>query len=81
MYIRVKCRVTERGRLVNLRQASYKMLKLTGVARCMPRAEAGGVVGTLWLGVARTLYRELSLDTSAVTRHTADMRFNEAAAW
>ena len=83
MFVRVKCTVTERGRMVNLKQASFKPLKLTGVTRCMPESEEGGVTGPVWLGVARTIMdREVSLDTSiAVTKHTPDMKFIEASLW
>jgi len=83
VFVRVKCTVTERGRMVNLKQASFKPLKLTGVIRCMPESEEGGVTGPVWLGVARTIMdREVSLGTSiAVTKHTPDMKFIEASLW
>ena len=55
MFVRVKCTVTERGRMVNLKQAGFKPLKLTGLARCMPESEEGRVTSAVWLGVARVV--------------------------
>lgn len=83
VFVRVKCTVTERGRMVNLKQASFKPLKLTGLARCMPESEEGRVTSAVWLGVARTIMdREVSLDSSiAITKHTPDMKFMEASSW
>ena len=69
--------------MVNLKQASFKPLKLTGLARCMPESEDGRVTSAVWLGVARTIMdREVSLDSSiAITKHTPDMKFMEASSW
>ena len=38
--------------MINLKQASYKPLRITGQARCMPESEVGGLEGTIFLGVA-----------------------------
>ena len=82
--VRVKCTVTERGRMVNLKQAGYRPLRVAGRARAMPRgAGQGGVAGPVFLGLAGPVVdREVPVDSATPTsRHTTDMKFSEASAW
>lgn len=85
IFVRVKCTVTERGRMINLRQANYKSLKISGKARCMPENEVGGVTGTVFIGIARYVFeREVIADQQIgvfTTKHSADMKFMETNYW
>jgi len=85
MFVRVKCTVTERGRMINLKQANYKPLKLTGKCRSMAEKESGGVTGNIFLGVARPVVeREVMVDQQIgvfTTKHSVDMRFMETDPW
>ena len=85
IFVRVKCTVTERGRMINLKQANYKPLKISGKARCMPEKEVGGVRGTVFLGLARyVVEREGIMDNQIgvfTTKHSVDMKFMETDHW
>ena len=48
---RVKCLVTERGRMVNLKQASYKSVKISGKTQQMK----GSKQGKVFIGMARVV--------------------------
>ena len=48
---RVKCLVTERGRMVNLKQARYKSVKISGKTQEM----RGSKNGAVFLGIARVV--------------------------
>eukprot|EP00092_Neocalanus_flemingeri_P000879 GFUD01000936.1.p1 GENE.GFUD01000936.1~~GFUD01000936.1.p1 ORF type:complete len:1030 (+),score=208.67 GFUD01000936.1:83-3172(+) len=83
IFVRVKCTVTERGRMINLKQANYKPLKISGKARRMPENEACGVTGTVFLGVARSVVeREVDKQIGVfTTKHSVDMKFVETNQW
>ena len=49
--MRIKSTVTERGRMINLKQANYKSMKISGLARQMPDSDEGGVTGTIFMGL------------------------------
>ena len=80
----MKCTGTERGRMINLKQANYKPLKLSGVARVMPASETG-VSGTVFIGLAsHVMMREINIEEAGgavVSRHSVDMKFSEVSAW
>ena len=78
IFVRVKCTVTERGRMVNLKQANYKSLKISGKTRQM-----GGLTGHVFMGVARVVEavgerKQLGVFT---TKHGLDMKFAETDPW
>eukprot|EP00092_Neocalanus_flemingeri_P001274 GFUD01001360.1.p1 GENE.GFUD01001360.1~~GFUD01001360.1.p1 ORF type:complete len:799 (+),score=187.71 GFUD01001360.1:67-2463(+) len=85
IFVRVKCTVTDRGRMINLKQANYKPIKISGKARCMPANEDGGVRGTVFLGVARhVVEREVMVDQQIgvfTSKHSVDMKFVETSQW
>jgi len=85
IFVRVKCTVTERGRMINLKQASYKPLKISGKARRMKENEVGGVTGTIFIGLARCVVeREVVVDNQIgvfTTKHSVDMTFMETNQW
>merc|ERR550519_2048656 len=55
IFVRVKCTVTERGRMINLKQANYKPMKISGKCCCMPENETGGVRGIIFVGVVNSI--------------------------
>ena len=77
--------MTERGRMINLKQASYKPLKISGKARRMKENEVGGVTGTVYFGLARCVVeREVIMDNQVgvfTTKHSVDMKFMETDQW
>ena len=78
--------MTERGRMVNLKQASYKPLKITGHARCMPETEVGGLEGTIFLGVGGYVADKEAFAPDVnngvfITKHSKDMKLTEAPTW
>ena len=80
---RMKCLVTERGRMVNLRQASYKSMKITGKIHQMKNSK-GGITGGVFVGVARMVCSDVAdKEQTGVfsTKHGMDMRFSEADTW
>jgi len=85
IFVRVKCTVTERGRMINLKQASYKPLKISGKARRIKENEVGGVRGTVFIGLARCVVeREVVVDNQIgvfTTKHAVDMKFMETNQW
>lgn len=85
IFVRVKCTVTERGRMINLKQACYKPLKISGKARRMKENEVGGVTGTVFVGSARCVVeREVMVDNQIgvfTTKHSVDMKFMETNQW
>ena len=70
--------------MINLKQANYKPLKLSGVARVMPASETG-VSGTVFVGLAaHVMDREINIEEAGgavVSRHSVDMKFSEVSAW
>jgi len=85
IFVRVKCTVTERGRMINLKQANYKPLKISGKARSMVEKEVGGVAGTIFLGLVRCVVeREVIVDHQIgvfITKHSVDMKIIETDNW
>jgi len=85
IFVRIKSTVTERGRMINLKQANYKSMKISGLARQMPESDMGGVTGTIFMGlVSHVLDREIQVDTCAgptISKHSVDMKFLEASQW
>jgi len=85
VFVRIKSTVTERGRMINLKQANYKSMKISGLARQMPDSDEGGVTGTIFMGlVSHVLDREIQVDTFAgptISKHSVDMKFMEASQW
>lgn len=85
IFVRVKCTVTERGRMINLKQASYKPLKISGKARLMNQNEVGGISGPIFLGLAScVIEREVMVDNQIgvfTTKHSVDMKFMESNHW
>jgi len=81
IFARVKCTVTERGRMINLKQADYKPLKISGIARLMPENKIGGITGTIFLGLATWIVeREIMLEKQIgvfTTKHSIDMKFTD----
>ena len=71
--------------MINLKQASYQPLKISGKARHMPENEFGGVRGTVFLGLARCVVeREVIMDNQVgvfTTKHSVDMKFMETDQW
>ena len=71
--------------MVNLKQASYKPLKISGKARQMPENEVGGVTGTVFLGLARhVVEREVMVENQIgvfTTKHSVDMKFIDTDHW
>lgn len=88
-YVRVKVTVTERGRMINLRQANYKLLKISGIVRNFDCGISSGINGPVFLGLGQLLSRDtLSLDMAKFqssgifqTKHMANMDFVEADQW
>jgi len=87
-YVRIKVTVTERGRLINLRQANYKVLKISGIARSFERGSDGGLDETVFLGLAQLIVRDSSPQSNNMihtgvfqTKHSPDMKFLETDAW
>lgn len=88
VFVRMKCTITDRGRMINLKQANYKALKLSGKARRMEEREGGGgVTGVIFLGIGSLVYSQM--DSAVVegnswafaTKHAADMKFTEVDGW
>ena len=81
---RVKCLVTERGRMVNLKQARYKSVKISGKTQQMKSDKQGGMGGGVFTGVARVVGQD-GADREQIgvfsTKHRMDMRFSEADTW
>ena len=71
--------------MINLKQANYKPLKISGKARSMPENEAGGVAGTVFIGLARSVVEmEVMVDHQIgvfTTKHSVDMKFIENNQW
>ena len=76
----MKCLVTERGRMINLKQASYKSVKISGKTQQMKGSKQGGV----FMGMARVVGQDGG-DRQQIgvfsTKHGMDMRFSEADTW
>ena len=68
--------------MINLKQANYKPIKISGKARLLTGSEAG-LQGTVFMGVAgHVLDREVSLEQGTiVSKHSVDMRFTETPSW
>jgi len=85
IFVRVKCTVTERGRMINLKQANYKPMKITGKCRCIMENDDGGVKVNFFLGIARSVVeREVMVDQQIgvfATKHSVDMRFMATDPW
>jgi len=86
--IRVKSTITDRGRLINLKQANYKALKLEGKIRVIPGREEGGLHGPLFIGMASLVSNPFTTNlmsgpASGVfeTKHSQDFKFLEADSW
>ena len=77
--------MTERGRMINLKQASYRSLKISGKACHMNENEVGGVTGTVFLSLVRCVVeREVMVDNQIgvfTTKHSVDMKFIETDQW
>lgn len=75
--IRMKCTVTERGRMINLNQASYKTLQLSGLTRSQGAKP-------VFLGTAVVVAPNMAAPAQEgvfITRHSTDMKFTELDAW
>jgi len=82
--VRVKCTVTDRGRIVNLKQANYKPLRLSGTARRIPPGDSTSFKGPVFCGTASNVGPDLTAPPQTgvfCTKHFADMRLAEAAPW
>jgi len=82
--VRVKCTVTERGRMVNLTQANYKPLRVCGVTRLLSKSGGQGVSGPVFLGTASTVGPDMGIQPQRgvfYTKHTADMHLAEMDGW
>jgi len=82
--VRVKCTVTDRGRIINLKQANYKPLRLAGTARHIPPGDSTSFTGPVFIGTASIVGPDLSAPPQTgvfCTKHFADMRFAEASPW
>jgi len=83
-YVRMKCTITDRGRLINLKQASYKAMKIEGRLRRLPAREEGGLSGPVLVGLCTLVSSDLSLDSGSKvfkTRHSKDMKILESDTW
>jgi len=81
--VRMKCTVTERGRMINLNQASYKPLRITGQTRGLANVESG-LSGALFLGTASPVSPMLAMPNQLgvfTSRHSLDMKFLEVDTW
>jgi len=81
--VRMKCTVTERGRMINLNQASYKPLRITGQTRGLAKQESG-LSGALFLGTASPVSPILAAPNQLgvfTSRHSLDMKFLEVDTW
>jgi len=82
--VRVKCTVTERGRIINLKQANYKPLRLTGrTSHILPRSSSS-YTGQVFIGAASLVGPDLTMCSQSgvfSTKHFADMRLAEATPW
>ena len=71
--------------MINLKQASYKPLKIFGKARLMNQNEVGGIFGPIFLGLAScVIEREVMVDNQIgvfTTKHSVDMKFVESNHW
>uniref|UniRef100_UPI003AAE08CA hypoxia inducible factor 1 subunit alpha, like n=1 Tax=Centroberyx gerrardi TaxID=166262 RepID=UPI003AAE08CA len=77
-FLRMKSTLTSRGRTVNIKSASWKVLHCTGYMRPLGSASppAGGVLTLLCEPVPHPSSVEFPLDTSTfLTRHSMDLRF------
>jgi hypothetical protein len=70
--------------MVNLKQANYKSMKISGKIHEMKGSKKGGITGSVFIGVARMVWPDVA-DTQQrgvfSTKHGMDMRFSEADAW
>jgi len=81
--VRMKCTVTERGRMINLNQASYKPLRITGQTRGLANKDSG-LSGALFLGTASPVSPILAAPNQLgvfTSRHSLDMKFLEVDTW
>jgi len=81
--VRMKCTVTERGRMINLNQASYKTLCITGQTRGLGKQDSG-LAGALFLGTASPVSPVLAMPNQLgvfTSRHSLDMKFLEVDTW
>jgi len=85
IFVRVKCTVTERGRMINLKQANYKPLKISGQVRYIKEKEIGGLSGTIFMGLATcVIEREVMVDCQKgvfTSKHSVDMKFMDTSQW
>jgi len=82
--VRVKCTVTDRGRIINLKQANYKPLRLAGTARLIPPRDSTSFMGPVFIGTASVVGPDLGAPPQIgvfCTKHFADMRLAEANPW
>ena len=74
IFVRIKCTVTERGRVVNLKQANFKSIKISG------KIHQNTQKGAVFIGVASPVEcegvdrQELGVFTS---KHSLDMKFTD----
>ena len=69
--------MTERGRMINLKQANYKSLKICGKTHHMKHCSGGVLSGPVFMGVARVVEavggeKQVGVFT---TKHGMDMKF------
>lgn len=86
VFVRIKCTVTERGRIINLKQANYKTVRICGKARNLPNAEgAGGLVGTVFMGIVSLVGPQPAASPTQIgvfnSKHSEDMKFTEIDNW
>jgi len=82
--VRMKCTVTDRGRMINLNQASYKPLRISGMTKHLDPKDHGGICGSVFLGTASTVGPDLAAPPQQgvfCTRHSTDMKFTELDVW
>lgn len=83
--VRMKCTVTEKGRVVNLNQASYKPLQISGLTQQFSESEEqGGLKGTVFIGLAVPVGPDMGVrqcEGMFVTKHSADMKFTDFDTW
>jgi len=82
--VRVKCTVTDRGRIINLKQANYKPLRLAGTSRRIPPGDSTSFMGPVFIGTASIVGPDLTAPPQTgvfCTKHFADMRLAEATPW
>jgi len=81
---RIKCTITEHGRVTNIKQADYKPLRLVGTARRIYPSDESSFAGPVFIGTVSPVGPNLTSPPQTgvfSTNHFADMRFATATSW